>query len=118
MTRQGLIERIFAKVPYPQHIQKPDDTHPDGVTFTWNGDSFLYELSGRVWWRDQGFIHCNNLALLMERLLSDDSGQDITEYALIVAAVGLGVLASVGTMREVLQNMLLDLSAVIGTIGK
>ena len=46
-----------------------------------------------------------------------ESGQDLVEYALIVGAVALALLASVGTMTEVFRNVVSDLTAMIGTIG-
>ena len=37
---------------------------------------------------------------LLKNLMTEDSGQDLIEYALVAALVGLGAVASINTMRN------------------
>ena len=41
---------------------------------------------------------------LLMRLVAEDSGQDLIEYALVAALVGLGSVASIGSLTNSLQN--------------
>jgi len=41
---------------------------------------------------------------LLRRLVSDDSGQDLIEYALVAALVGLGALAAMKGLSNSIKN--------------
>jgi pilus assembly protein Flp/PilA len=45
-----------------------------------------------------------NVKQLLMRLVAEDSGQDLIEYALVAALVGLGSVASIGSLTNSLQN--------------
>lgn len=39
-----------------------------------------------------------------EHLLQDDSGQDLIEYALVAALIGLGSVAAIGSLANSVMN--------------
>jgi pilus assembly protein Flp/PilA len=41
---------------------------------------------------------------LLKRLVKEDSGQDLIEYALVAALVGLGSVAAISGLTNSLQN--------------
>jgi pilus assembly protein Flp/PilA len=41
---------------------------------------------------------------LMKKFVSDESGQDLIEYALVAALVGLGSIASMNTLASSIAN--------------
>jgi len=41
----------------------------------------------------------------MKRFLEDESGQDLVEYALIVAAVALALIVAVGSLTGAMANL-------------
>ena len=41
---------------------------------------------------------------LLNNLMTEDSGQDLIEYALVAALVGLGAVASITTLRNTISN--------------
>jgi pilus assembly protein Flp/PilA len=41
---------------------------------------------------------------LLKDLMVDDSGQDLIEYALVAALVGLGSVASIGSLSNTIMN--------------
>jgi len=41
---------------------------------------------------------------LLKNLATDDSGQDLIEYALVAALVGLGAIASITTLKNSIAN--------------
>jgi pilus assembly protein Flp/PilA len=41
---------------------------------------------------------------LLKNLATDDSGQDLIEYALVAALVGLGAVASITTLKNTIAN--------------
>ena len=45
-----------------------------------------------------------NVKQLLMRLVAEDSGQDLIEYAWVAALVGLGSVASIGSLTNSLQN--------------
>ena len=45
----------------------------------------------------------------LKQFCKDETGQDLVEYALIVAAIGLALLAVVGSMGQALQNVYLSM---------
>jgi pilus assembly protein Flp/PilA len=42
---------------------------------------------------------------LLARLMVEDSGQDLIEYALVAALVGLGAVAAMGTLKNAVASM-------------
>jgi pilus assembly protein Flp/PilA len=51
-----------------------------------------------------------NMKQLLKNLMTEDSGQDLIEYALVAALVGLGAVASLNILRNTIVNTL-------GTVG-
>jgi Flp pilus assembly pilin Flp len=51
------------------------------------------------------------------RLLRDDEGQDLVEYALIVAAIGLALVAVVGQLSAAISSVYQSITAGLATIG-
>ncbi len=53
----------------------------------------------------------------MKRLLLNQSGQDLVEYALIVAAVGLALVVSVNELTQTIANVYSGLMQPVAAIG-
>lgn len=51
-----------------------------------------------------------NMKQIMTNLLADESGQDLIEYALVAALIGLGAVVAMGTLANTIKN-------AFGTIG-
>jgi Flp pilus assembly pilin Flp len=51
------------------------------------------------------------------RLWRDDSGQDLVEYALIVAAVGLALITTVNTLSQAVVSLYQSISDGLASIG-
>jgi Flp pilus assembly pilin Flp len=51
------------------------------------------------------------------RLVKDEQGQDLVEYALIVAAVGLALITTVNTVSQAIVNLYSNIVISIGLIG-
>jgi Flp pilus assembly pilin Flp len=51
------------------------------------------------------------------RLVQDDRGQDLVEYALIVAAVGLALITTVNTLSEAIVSLYSSITGDLGRIG-
>jgi pilus assembly protein Flp/PilA len=51
-----------------------------------------------------------NSKLLLHSFLQDESGQDLIEYALVAAVIGLGSVAAMSTLAG-------NITALFGTIG-
>jgi pilus assembly protein Flp/PilA len=47
----------------------------------------------------------NNIKQLLARLVAEDSGQDLIEYALVAALVGLGAVAAMGTLKNAVATV-------------
>ena len=45
-----------------------------------------------------------NMKQLLKNLATEDSGQDLIEYALVAALVGLGAVASITTLKNTIAN--------------
>lgn len=41
---------------------------------------------------------------LLTKLAKEDSGQDLIEYALVAALIGLGAVASITTLKNTISN--------------
>ena len=51
------------------------------------------------------------------RFLRDDDGQDLVEYALIVAAVGLALITTVNTLSQGVASLYSSITADLSSIG-
>jgi pilus assembly protein Flp/PilA len=51
------------------------------------------------------------------RFLSDEQGQDLVEYALIVAAVGLALITTVNTLSQGIASLYTSMTADLSSIG-
>ena len=51
-----------------------------------------------------------NLKQLLNNLVADESGQDLIEYALVAALVGLGAVASIKTLAN-------SINTAFGNVG-
>ena len=52
------------------------------------------------------------------RFIRDEQGQDLVEYALIVAAVGLALIATVNQLQQGIITMYTSITAELSTIGQ
>jgi Flp pilus assembly pilin Flp len=50
-------------------------------------------------------------------LLREEQGQDLVEYALIVAAVGLALISAVNTLSQAITSLYSSITADLGSIG-
>jgi pilus assembly protein Flp/PilA len=51
------------------------------------------------------------------RFLRDERGQDLVEYALIVAAVGLALITTVNTLSQGIASLYSSIAADLSSIG-
>jgi Flp pilus assembly pilin Flp len=51
------------------------------------------------------------------RLLRDEQGQDLVEYALIVAAVGLALITTVNSLSGAIVSLYSSITQGLATIG-
>jgi pilus assembly protein Flp/PilA len=54
---------------------------------------------------------------ILMRLLREDQGQDLVEYALIVAAVGLALITTVNQLSTAVVSLYQSITAGLGSIG-
>ena len=54
---------------------------------------------------------------LLIRLWRDEQGQDLVEYALIVAAVGLALITTVNTLSQGISSLYSSITADLTSIG-
>jgi pilus assembly protein Flp/PilA len=54
---------------------------------------------------------------LLLRLVRDDRGQDLVEYALIVAAVGLALITTVNQLSSAVVSLYSSITQGLGSIG-
>jgi Flp pilus assembly pilin Flp len=54
---------------------------------------------------------------LFIRLLRDEQGQDLVEYALIVAAVGLALITTVNSLSGAIVSLYSSITQGLATIG-
>lgn len=45
-----------------------------------------------------------NAKHILNKLITEDSGQDLIEYALVAALIGLGAVASVTSLKNTISN--------------
>ena len=53
----------------------------------------------------------------MIRFLADEQGQDLVEYALLVAAVGLALIATVNQLSTSIVSLYSSITAGLASIG-
>lgn len=54
---------------------------------------------------------------LLFGLLKEEQGQDLVEYALIVAAVGLALISTVNTLSQAITSLYSSITTDLGSIG-
>jgi len=54
---------------------------------------------------------------LWRRFLTDEQGQDLVEYALIVAAVGLALIVTVNQLSEAIVSLYSSITGGVASIG-
>jgi pilus assembly protein Flp/PilA len=54
---------------------------------------------------------------LLLRLIRDEQGQDLVEYALIVAAVGLALITTVNQLSSAVVSLYSSITQGLGSIG-
>ena len=54
---------------------------------------------------------------LLIRLIRDEQGQDLVEYALIVAAVGLALITTVNTLSGAIVSLYSSITQGLSSIG-
>ena len=59
----------------------------------------------------------NNLKHMMMRLWREDDGQDLVEYALIVAAVGLALITTVNQLTTAVVSLYSSITQGLASIG-
>lgn len=57
------------------------------------------------------------LQSLVQQIWSDESGQDLVEYALIVAAVGLALITTVNQLTQAVVSLYQSMTQGLGSIG-
>lgn len=58
-----------------------------------------------------------NLKLLLAALWRDEQGQDLVEYALIVAAVGLALITTVNQLTTAVVSLYSSITQGLASIG-
>jgi Flp pilus assembly pilin Flp len=53
----------------------------------------------------------------IKKLVRDERGQDLVEYALIVAAIGLALIVTVNQLSTAIVTLYQDMTADLQTIG-
>ncbi len=54
-----------------------------------------------------------NLSLMMQSFLNDESGQDLIEYALVAALVGLGCVASLQSVATAVEGAMASIGSAV-----
>jgi pilus assembly protein Flp/PilA len=54
---------------------------------------------------------------LMLKFLKDEDGQDLVEYALIVAAVGLALISTVNQLAQGISSLYASITGDLSSIG-
>jgi len=54
---------------------------------------------------------------LLIRLIRDEQGQDLVEYALIVAAVGLALITTVNQLQQAIVSLYQSMTGDLASIG-
>jgi pilus assembly protein Flp/PilA len=56
-----------------------------------------------------------NMKQLLKNLATEDSGQDLIEYALVAALVGLGAVASITALKNSISNTFNGIATALST---
>jgi Flp pilus assembly pilin Flp len=59
----------------------------------------------------------SEIRALLIRFWRDEQGQDLVEYALIVAAVGLALITTVNTLSQGISSLYSSITADLSSIG-
>ena len=59
----------------------------------------------------------NNTKSFVQKLWQDETGQDLVEYALIVAAVGLALITTVNQLTQAVVSLYQSMTQGLGSIG-
>lgn len=59
----------------------------------------------------------NNTKSFVQKLWQDEAGQDLVEYALIVAAVGLALITTVNQLTQAVVSLYQSMTQGLGSIG-
>lgn len=62
-----------------------------------------------------GSVECRTISAICRRLLRDESGQDLIEYALVAALVGLGAVASIRSLGTTIGTAFSDVGDKLTT---
>ena len=62
-------------------------------------------------------VRVTRVRVMMARLIRDEQGQDLVEYALIVAAVGLALVATVNTLSGAIVSLYSSITQGLASIG-
>jgi pilus assembly protein Flp/PilA len=54
---------------------------------------------------------------LLKRLWKEEKGQDLTEYALLLALIALGAITSMGILAKTINNVFSNASSSVATAG-
>jgi Flp pilus assembly pilin Flp len=54
---------------------------------------------------------------LLKRLWQEDKGQDLTEYAMLLALIALGAITSMGILAKTINNVFSNASSSVATAG-
>ena len=81
--------------------------------------SFLIRLpwTGVQWTRVQWTRVPSLIRTSLTSFWADEQGQDLVEYALLVAAVGLALIATVNTLSQSIVSLYTSITAGLATIG-
>ena len=55
-----------------------------------------------------------NLKLALNNFVSDESGQDLIEYALIASLLGLAAVATLGTLAGSIKTVFTNITTALG----
>lgn len=59
----------------------------------------------------------NHTKAFVQKLWEDEAGQDLVEYALIVAAVGLALITTVNQLTQAVVSLYQSMTQGLGSIG-
>jgi pilus assembly protein Flp/PilA len=60
-------------------------------------------------------INLKNFNLLLNKFISDESGQDLIEYALIASLIALGAVAVLGPLSTAINKAYSDITTALGS---
>jgi len=67
--------------------------------------------------RTLGVSQLGDDVMLWQQFFSDDRGQDLVEYALIVAAVGLALITTVNQLSQGIVSLYQSITGDLSSIG-